>query len=198
MKEIKFNHLLIIFMISINIIVQSQNSSTIQYVQWDDLPESGFDITLVSGITILFVVSNKTGDHNVYSKETPPGVEKFSSGTLNYRNDPSFSHKFNDIGDYLIIDQINKTNGEMKLSIISNSSSDFIITNSTAGESLSSSSLSEPNSTSNETKTTTSNYNHTTSSITETPTGKSDASTVAVSKYSFSIIAILLFFLHLI
>ncbi|KAN0026910.1 hypothetical protein ACTFIU_009586 [Dictyostelium citrinum] len=181
MKEIKFNYILIILMMmtsSINYVVSSQNSSsTVQYVQWDNLPSSGFDITLFSGSTILFAVSNKTGDHNVYSKETPPGVEKFSSGTLNYRNNPSFSHKFNDIGDYLIIDQINKTNGQMKLSIISNSSSEFIITNSTASESLSSSSLSS--STSNSTasnETTTSTYNHTTSTITETPTGKSDAS----------------------
>ncbi|KAN0036329.1 hypothetical protein ACTFIV_001620 [Dictyostelium citrinum] len=180
MKEIKFKYILIIILMmmtsTINYVVSSQNSSSIvQYVQWDNLPSSGFDITLFSGSTILFVVSNKTGDHSVYSKETPPAVEKFSSGILNYKNNPSFSHKFNDIGDYLIIDQINKTNGQMKLSIISNSSSEFIITNSTASESLSSSSLSSSisNSTASN-ETTTSNYNHTT--ITETPTGKSDAS----------------------
>ncbi|KAM9982155.1 hypothetical protein ACTFIY_004476 [Dictyostelium cf. discoideum] len=182
MKEIKFNiqYILIILIISINIFVKSQNSSTVQYVQWDNLPPPGFDITLISGSTILFVVSNKTGDHNVYSKETPPGVEKFSSGTLNFRNNPSFSHKFNDIGDYLIIDQVNKTNGEMKLSIISNSSSEYINPNSTSFDSTSSLSSSISNSTSNETTTST-NYNHTTSTITETPSGKNDASTIKVN-----------------
>ncbi|KAM9955657.1 hypothetical protein ACTFIW_002297 [Dictyostelium discoideum] len=189
MKEIKFNiqYILIILIISINIFVKSQNSSTVQYVQWDNLPSSGFDITLISGSTILFVVSNKTGDHNVYSKETPPGVEKFSSGTLNFRNNPSFSHKFNDIGDYLIIDQINKTSGEMKLSIISNSSSEFINPNSTSSDSSSSlsSSISNPNSTSNETTTST-NYNHTTSTITEAPSGN-DASTISTVIHSIEI-----------
>ncbi|KAK5578311.1 hypothetical protein RB653_003267 [Dictyostelium firmibasis] len=196
MKEFKIQYILVILIIiSINSFVKSLNS-TVQYVQWDDLPSSGFDITLLMGSTILFVVSNKTGDHNVYSKETPIGVEKFSSGTLNYRNNPSFSHRFNDIGDYLIIDQIDKTNGQMKLSIISNSSSEFI-SNSTASDSLSSS-LSSSSSLSNENKTstTTSNYNHTTSIATETPTGKSDASTIKPI-YSFVIIVSALLFICL-
>ncbi|EAL68558.1 hypothetical protein DDB_G0277769 [Dictyostelium discoideum AX4] len=74
-------------------------------------------LTLFNGSTILFVVGLNTGDHIIFTKVTPKGVQPFTSPVLNLRRlQPSFSYTFSDAGKYVIMDMY--TSEEMNLTII--------------------------------------------------------------------------------
>ncbi|KAN0026911.1 hypothetical protein ACTFIU_009587 [Dictyostelium citrinum] len=114
-----------------------------QTVNVDDFPPS---LTLFKGSTILFVVGLNTGDHIVFTKVTPKGVEPFTSPLLNFnRLQPSFSYTFVDVGKYVIMDMY--TSEEMNLTIIDIlSSSSNIDSNNNQSSSSFSNSLNESSS----------------------------------------------------
>ncbi|KAK5578313.1 hypothetical protein RB653_003269 [Dictyostelium firmibasis] len=115
------------------------------YINVDNFPPS---LTLTKGSTVLFIVGLNTGDHIIFTKETPPDVKPFTSPVLNFnRLQPSFSYTFTDIGKYIIMDMY--TLEKMNLTIIEKSSTTTSITTSTSFEgstnSLTSSSISSSN-----------------------------------------------------
>ncbi|KAM9965632.1 hypothetical protein ACTFIR_005803 [Dictyostelium discoideum] len=105
-------------------------------------------LTLFKGSTILFVVGLNTGDHIIFTKVTPKGVQPFTSPVLNLRRlQPSFSYTFSDVGKYVIMDMY--TSEEMNLTIIDT--------------------LSPSDSTNNQTKSSSSNSVNASSSSTKPP-----------------------------
>ncbi|KAM9982154.1 hypothetical protein ACTFIY_004475 [Dictyostelium cf. discoideum] len=110
-------------------------------------------LTLFKGSTILFVVGLNTGDHMIFTKVTPKGVQPFTSPVLNLRRlQPSFSYTFSDVGKYVIMDMY--TSEEMNLTII---------------DTLSPLSSSSSDSTNNQTKSSSSNSVNASSSSTKPP-----------------------------
>ncbi|KAM9955658.1 hypothetical protein ACTFIW_002298 [Dictyostelium discoideum] len=114
-------------------------------------------LTLFKGSTILFVVGLNTGDHIIFTKVTPKGVQPFTSPVLNLRRlQPSFSYTFSDVGKYVIMDMY--TSEEMNLTIID-----------TLSPLTLSSSSSSSDSTNNQTKSSSSNSVNASSSSTKPP-----------------------------
>ncbi|KAN0004575.1 hypothetical protein ACTFIZ_010736 [Dictyostelium cf. discoideum] len=164
-NSIKTSIFLILFFSNIFIFCQE----SVHTVNIDNFPPF---LTLFKGSTILFVVGLNTGDHIIFTKITPKGVQPFTSPVLNFRRlQPSFSYTFVDVGKYVIMDMY--TSKEMNLTIIdtvtpmssSSSSSDSTNnkTKSSSSNSVNASSTTKPPISSLETD---SEYNSTSSTTT--------------------------------
>ncbi|KAN0036181.1 hypothetical protein ACTA71_005485 [Dictyostelium dimigraforme] len=120
-------------------------TDVIQYIEWDNITLSNLQLDFNMGSTVLFSVSNNTGDHNIIIKESSQNTsEIIKSPVLNFNNNQIyFIYTFIKSGNYLITDDY--TNNNLQIMISTNQSSNSSINDSLKNISFSSDDGSQEN-----------------------------------------------------
>lgn len=110
--------ILIVFIIlTFNNIVKSE---VIQFIEWDNITQiNNLHLEFKMGSTVLFSVSNNTGDHNIVIKESffNSSETLIKSPILNFNNNQIyFIYTFIKDGNYLITDDFSKNSMDIKIS----------------------------------------------------------------------------------
>ncbi|KAM9982151.1 hypothetical protein ACTFIY_004472 [Dictyostelium cf. discoideum] len=110
--------ILIVFILLIfNNIVKNE---VIQFIEWDNITQTNnLHLEFKMGSTVLFSVSNNTGDHNIVIKESffNSSETLIKSPILNFNNNQIyFIYTFIKDGNYLITDDFSKNSMDIKIS----------------------------------------------------------------------------------
>ncbi|KAN0004572.1 hypothetical protein ACTFIZ_010733 [Dictyostelium cf. discoideum] len=110
--------LIVFILLTFNFIAKNE---VIQFIEWDNSTQiNNLHLEFKMGSTILFSVSNNTGDHNIVIKESLfNSSEKIliKSPILNFNNNQIyFIYTFIKDGNYLITDDFSKNSMDIKIS----------------------------------------------------------------------------------
>ncbi|KAM9955661.1 hypothetical protein ACTFIW_002301 [Dictyostelium discoideum] len=109
--------LIVFILLTYNNIVKSE---VIQFIEWDNITKTNnLHLEFKMGSTVLFSVSNNTGDHNIVIKESffNSSETLIKSPILNFNNNQIyFIYTFIKDGNYLITDDFSKNSMDIKIS----------------------------------------------------------------------------------